>query len=616
MSIVGALQILLSLDSAQVVSDVGKAKQAVRAGFGDMQRSGQTAMAALTRDIGGMAPALRGIRPATAVAHRALELLGEKGSSVVSGLMTGVSALARGGFTPLGIAAAGATAAISLLAAEAPRAESVFAATTEGAKSAAAALETLRAQIALAAVGGPMDAGTARLFGMRGELTRRVEEESRVGPRGLRGNVARVFGQSAEQEAQRRIGEQQSAIAAAEEQEYLERQLAAEQKKRQDEAEKAARKRVEAAQAAARADQEAIASTKALVELTRQYGQALAERRAQVDAIEAGEDPALAQQRARVRAALGDMQRGGRDGLSGNDMSRLAATYEHEQKMLELLERERAVRAATSDEVLVSQYEISQIDEWILELQQDRAYLTREETEELERQRKVAAELGEEMQKAWETGREFLEGVRQSETARMMTPGRSGGPGPLGTAFLDASQQSMISGTARAMQDLARGAASAQDAVRGFALGFVDAMQQVAAQQAAIALMKSAFAAFGIASPSADQLASGPAPNVTVTSASPTGAAHGGTWRVAGVGGLDSQYVRMKLSPGELVRVTDGANQGRRGGGDGGFHGTLVVRPPAVVASEVAAKMDRNARASIVASATARPGRRARRAEG
>ena len=37
-------------------------------------------------------------------------------------------------------------------------------------------------------------------------------------------------------------------------------------------------------------------------------------------------------------------------------------------------------------------------------------------------------------------------------------------------------------------------------------------------------------------------------------------AAHGGSFRVGGVGGLDSQLVAMKVSPGELIRVTDGAN--------------------------------------------------------
>src|SRR6185295_17527165 len=67
------------------------------------------------------------------------------------------------------------------------------------------------------------------------------------------------------------------------------------------------------------------------------------------------------------------------------------------------------------------------------------------------------------------------------------------------------------------------------------------------------------------------------------------GAAHGGTWRVGGFGGLDTKLVRMKLSPGELVKVSNGANSRGRGDEGGGFHGTLIVRPPAVISDDVMA---------------------------
>jgi hypothetical protein len=85
--------------------------------------------------------------------------------------------------------------------------------------------------------------------------------------------------------------------------------------------------------------------------------------------------------------------------------------------------------------------------------------------------------------------------------------------------------------------------------------------------------------------------------------------AHGGTWRVGGFGGLDSQLVSMKLSPGELVRVSNGANSG----GEGDVHVALTVRPPAVIADEVMARSSPDARAAIVASALRRSGRRGMR---
>jgi hypothetical protein len=87
--------------------------------------------------------------------------------------------------------------------------------------------------------------------------------------------------------------------------------------------------------------------------------------------------------------------------------------------------------------------------------------------------------------------------------------------------------------------------------------------------------------------------------------------AHGGTWRVAGFGGLDSQLVSMKLSPGELVRVTNGANAG---GGDGPVQVALTVRPPAVIADDVLARSSPEARAAVVGSALRRSGRRGMRA--
>ena len=67
----------------------------------------------------------------------------------------------------------------------------------------------------------------------------------------------------------------------------------------------------------------------------------------------------------------------------------------------------------------------------------------------------------------------------------------------------------------------------------------------------------------------------------------------------------------MKVSPGELIRVTNGANSTGR---DGDVHVALTVRPPAVIADDVMARASPEARAAIVGSALRRPGRRGARA--
>jgi hypothetical protein len=68
----------------------------------------------------------------------------------------------------------------------------------------------------------------------------------------------------------------------------------------------------------------------------------------------------------------------------------------------------------------------------------------------------------------------------------------------------------------------------------------------------------------------------------------------------------------MRLSPGEMVRVTDGANSG---GSSSDVHVALTVRPPAVIADDVMAKSSPEARAAVVASALRQSGRRGMRAK-
>lgn len=618
MSVVGTLAVLLRADSAQIVSDLGKARSAVRSAVGDMQAGAQRAMESVTGEIRGVGPALAGLQPATLAATKSLELMGMKGSAAVTGLASGLRAMVVGGFTPLTVAAAGAVAAVGLLATQAPRVEGAMAATEERLKSTAEALTRVREELDLVRGGGSGSSRDVDVAMARTELERRRAElaafdRGAVG-NALSGAVSMVGGEDKLRELRRRVQEQEALIATLEETASVEDSLGRDRKRKQEEEAAAAKSRAEAAQRALQADRDAAVSTRQLIELTRAQNEQLAERTAALNALESGQDPDLARQRARVALAQQAADRASREGATGDEVSRMTALLELERRQLGLLEREKALAVsvqAETEEVLVLHEERAGIDEWLAEMQQDRVYLTREEREELERQVRAREALADQAADALRLDKE----ASAERSRAVMTAGSGGGPGPLGEAFLLGADRGLVDGMARSLDGLARGATSAQGAVRSFAASFVDAMQQIAAQQAALGLVRAAFSMFGYASPAPGQLASGSAPAVNVTSTLPaTGAAHGGEFRVIGTGGLDSQYVRMRLSPGELVRVTDGAAGGRRG--DGGFHGTLVVRPPAVVANEVAARMDPSAKAGIVASATARPGRRAERAAG
>src|SRR5439155_17998434 len=148
---------------------------------------------------------------------------------------------------------------------------------------------------------------------------------------------------------------------------------------------------------------------------------------------------------------------------------------------------------------------------------------------------------------------------------------------------------------------------TAGEAFREFAVDFAfqvaRMIEQALIMKAILALFPGLGAAGGAAGAGAGAVAAG-------AGAAATGA-HGGTWRVGGFGGLDSQLVTMRLSPGEMVRVTNGANGG---GGTGDVHVALSVRPPAVIADEVMAKSSPEARAAVVGSALSRSGRRGMRA--
>jgi hypothetical protein len=167
------------------------------------------------------------------------------------------------------------------------------------------------------------------------------------------------------------------------------------------------------------------------------------------------------------------------------------------------------------------------------------------------------------------------------------------------TDLAQAGSGELAGGLSGTLEDIARNSRDAGAAMRQFGADFAWSMARVAMNQALLTAVNAAFGAVGIATAPA------------ATGSAPKAGAHGGTFRVGGFGGLDSQLVAMKLSPGELVKVTNGANSG---GENGPMAITLVNRPAPVFADEVAARMSGAAKSGLVAAALTRPGRRGFRA--
>lgn len=310
------------------------------------------------------------------------------------------------------------------------------------------------------------------------------------------------------------------------------------------------------------------------------------------EAAEAGRAAEEARQRTRDR----DL-----DALSDALGARLEFENRYYETMADLSrsETEREVRevdgryAELLDEARAYGLETVELERWI------EGEKGRIRAEGAERERERARDERAKSLQAAVTGEDLGEGFRarvsqlREETA---------GWGRLGAEMADLATQGLSQGVARALEDVARGTKSAKDAFRDWAREFAfDVARMI--QQALI--LKAILALFpGLSAGGAGAGAGGATP-------APATAAHGGTWRVGGFGGLDSKLVALRVSPGELVKVTDGANS--RGGGRGDVHVSLVTRP-VVVAEEMAARMSREAKAGLVASALHRGSRRGARA--
>ncbi len=646
MSVLASLKILLGLDSAQITTDLGKARGAVAAGMGEIQSRTAAAMAAVGSEIEGLGGHLRGAQQATGAAMKGLELMGMKGSAAVGAIGNAVSGLLAGGFTPLGLALGAVTAGIALFAETEREAAAAADETAIAISKNVDRLKELKAVRELIRQGKD---------GTREELQVLEAEEKLAGLR------EKLFlasaGRSLVQRPTDEMVDLRKQIADAE------RDLGV-----QREALDLARENAEARRAgASAAKSEAVAVTQ-IVKAASSGGDPLAavrrrteELRASISATSLRMDSArwgvpaeILAQRERVREAesavgssLANSTR--RRGLT-DEQALLLRRVDLERRYLDLLETEARLakeaqqRAASSaakaggvtpakrgDDQRIKETE--QFNARAIELKEELAFdlaqLDRDETEravEAERERwktilsdaRLNAETRIEIE---ELLAERIKRIREAGNKKGSDPeSKTTQPKTFTDGFKDTignvrgvmnlqadlgveAAHGLEGAFDTAFEAITRGTEDAGAALKQFAAEFLLDLGQMILKAT---LFKAIMSVIGGGTGAAPADASGAAVPATA------GAAHGGLFRVGGMGGLDSKIVALRASPGELVRVSNGANSG--GARGGGFSGTLIVQPPAVLADEVERKMRPDAKARIVATATSRPGRRGSRA--
>jgi lambda family phage tail tape measure protein len=169
----------------------------------------------------------------------------------------------------------------------------------------------------------------------------------------------------------------------------------------------------------------------------------------------------------------------------------------------------------------------------------------------------------------------------------------------LGAQIGEMAVKDVSSGLAGALNDVATGAKSAKQAFEDFARSFLLQIAKMIEQ----ALIAKAVGALlggvtgGGAAPAGD--AAGAGATATASAAVQLKSALAGTWSVGGAGNGFGAAMRAPNVSG---------SDARKGGGD--FNGTLIVRPPAVVADDVMARASPDAKAAVVASSLRQSGRR------
>jgi hypothetical protein len=359
-AIVGSLRVLLSADSAQITSDLGKARSAVKETGAEIRGMGSAGVAlrAVTTEIKGVGPALRGVQQASQIATQSLVLLGEKTTPAVSSLTNALGGLLAGGFTPLGVALAAVSVGFSLLASQKEEIVSVFAATEERVKSTREGLEKLRIELGLLRQGKAATGADVDIAGAEEELRRRrnvVGRERQAGFLGSEGVGAfwRNLGSSvlpsggflpsidsAEEAARRAVREQEEFLRTLREQQKIQTEIAQRRKSTEETAKREAASQEKIA-AAAKAAADALAKFDA-AETTRE--RALREKRVDIQSLLHPDtsDASLDRQKGKVHDAIEDLMRAAK--ASPEERRELESRIRFEREMLDLLEREQAVR--------------------------------------------------------------------------------------------------------------------------------------------------------------------------------------------------------------------------------------------------------------------------------
>ncbi len=671
MSVIGRLKILMSADSAQIVSDLGKARSAVRSAAGAMGGHASDAAKSLTTEMGKFSTQMRGAPGAISAATSAMRLFGEKGSPSVQTVGSALTSILASGFTPLGLAIGAVTAGIGLIATKSTE----LSALEEAAEKATEKTATLREEIAGLGVQLSLLSEGGRATAIDVSIRRAEQQLS-----DLRQSRGPDLSRGESREIETTILSLREQIFELERKRDLERDIAAASDARRSAEQRAERARASAARAAAdaAAEQKRVVadSIRAWDRLTASQERRRTQLRDMVLQVEALRDPDVDVSLARQSQRVDDVQsRLSKRGLSSLDERDLSEQLEFEREMLRLLEerlrieddradegerqreqeaaaaaKERAATAAATEAKRVAErrqaavektttgilkaegdlaFDLEQLDRTetarrVAEFEQRFAEILEEaraygiETVKLEeliaaRVRRIRDDAAQPGGEGGEEGPSRIDQLRNAIDSGTATEGfrarisllqeETASWGKLGAQLADTAAYGISGGIAQALEDVARGSKSASQAFKEFAQSFAfDVARMI--QQALI--LRAVTSLFGAASGGGTETAS-----LAATSVPTTSAAFGGTFRVGGFGGLDSQLVAMKLSPGELVRVTDGA--GSRSSDDG-VKLAVTVRPPAVIADEVMAKSSREARAAVVATALQRSGRRGGRA--
>jgi hypothetical protein len=684
-AVVGSLRVLLSADSAQIISDLGKARAAVKETGAEIKGMGSagTALRAVTAEIKGVGPALRGVQQATQITMQGFLLMGTKVPTQISGISNALASLVAGGFTPAGLAIAAVTAGIGLFAAaqadaqaKSEKLSAALQAQKDRYEELRKAAERAELQARATASGRDVD-----LVGVEEQIADALGRKER-GARRLADLPPYAHTHGVMQEEIRRE------IAAAEsdlrrlaiERSLVERRIRATTPPRETTFDpERERQRTEEIlrllrEARGEKDPTPAASTQAQSPSGPPVSPAVAALRAEVEQLRRGIEErkeALkvlrgwgTETEVALQTSLENFEKARQGGAEVEETAALAARVKSLREILDLERQEAEVRRSLDEKDAAERAASERADDLrkadeqrakqaadlaarIREVESDLAFdLAQADRTETERRLAEAARryeglleqaraygvstveierlLGEQQarirEQATAEDERAAERRRAEETAAAVAPDTLGAGftsrieelraetaswGQLGAQMADLAANGLSGGVAQALEDIARGSRSATEAFREFAADFAfqvaRMIEQALIMKAIMALFSGLGGAGGAAGAAGGEVAAQAVPAAT--------GAHGGTWRVGGFGGLDSQLVSMKLSPGELVRVSNGANSG----GDGDVHVALTVRPPAVIADEVMARSSPDARAAIVASALRRSGRRGMR---